>query len=116
MQTRTADSTRMQQCIRECLDCYAVCEQMAANHCLEQGGRHVEPHHFRLMMNCAEICRTAAHFMLTSSVLHARTCAVCAETCEMCADSCAQLDGMEDCVQACRRCAESCREMAGESA
>jgi hypothetical protein len=103
----------MQQCIEECLHCYRICTQTAMNHCLETGGRHVEPTHFRLMRNCAEICRTSADFMLSNSPLHARICAACAEVCDACADSCEQLGEMDECVQACRACAQSCHQMAG---
>jgi hypothetical protein len=85
---------------------------MAMTHCLDEGGPHVEPNHFRLMMACAEICRTSAHFMLLNSPHHKHICAECAEICEECAKDCEQLDGMEECVTACRRCAESCRQMA----
>lgn len=105
-------SAKMQDCIDECLRCYQVCLRMAMNHCLETGGEHVEPKHFRLMMACAEICRTAAHFMLISSPHHKHTCGECAEICEECAKDCERLSGMEECVHACRRCAESCRRMA----
>jgi hypothetical protein len=104
---------QMRQCIQECLQCYQTCKHEAMNHCLETGGKHVEPTHFRLMMNCAEICRTAADFMLGNSQLHARICAACAEVCDACAQSCEQVGDMDECVQACRRCAESCRQMAG---
>jgi hypothetical protein len=102
----------MQACIDECLRCYAVCLGTAMGHCLETGGEHVAPPHFRLMMACAEICRTAAHFMLIGSRHHKHVCAECAEICEECARDCERLDGMEECVAACRRCAESCRKMA----
>ena len=105
-------SREMQSCVDECLRCYAVCLQMAMNHCLEVGGEHVQPKHFRLMMACAEMCRTAAHFMLIGSEHHKHTCAECAEICEECAKDCERLGGMEDCVAACRRSAESCRKMA----
>lgn len=54
----------MQARIDECLRCFQTCLGTAMTHCLEQGGRHVELTHFRLLMACAEICRTAAHFML----------------------------------------------------
>ena len=57
-------SPKMQACIDECLRCYQTCLGMASNHCLEVGGRHVEPAHFRLMLACAETCRTSAHLML----------------------------------------------------
>jgi hypothetical protein len=49
-----------QDCIEDCLRCYRVCFEMAMTHCLEHGGRHVEPGHFRIMMACAEICRLRA--------------------------------------------------------
>ena len=103
----------MKQCVEKCLECYKVCRESAMNHCLQTGGEHVEPHHFRLMINCADICATAADFMLSNSELHARICAACAEVCEACARSCEELGGMDDCVRACRACAESCRKMAG---
>jgi hypothetical protein len=102
----------MQDCIDTCLDCYCVCLSTAMRHCLEAGGKHVEPKHFQLMMACAEICRTAAHFMLIGTPHHKHTCRECAEICRECAKDCAQLDGMEECVEACEECAESCENMA----
>lgn len=107
-----AMSQEMQQCIQECLNCHRVCLQEAMNHCLEMGGKHTEANHFRLMINCAEICQTSANFLLSNSPLHKRTCAVCAEVCEACAQSCERVGDMAECVEACRRCAESCRRMA----
>ena len=103
---------QMQQCIQECLSCHSTCLQEAMNHCLEMGGKHIEPNHFRLMINCAEICQTSANFMLSGSDLHKLTCGVCAQVCEACAQSCEQVGEMDECVQACRRCAQSCQQMA----
>jgi hypothetical protein len=103
----------MQQCVDDCLRCYQTCLHEAMTHCLETGGKHVEPTHFRLMLNCAELCRTAADFMLSDSPLHGRVCAACAEVCDACARSCEQVGDMNDCVSACRNCADSCRRMAG---
>lgn len=105
-------SQEMQNCIEECLNCHRICLQEAMNHCLETGGKHLEPTHFRLMMNCAEICQTSANFMLSGSQYHKLTCDACAQICEACAQSCEQVGDMEECVQACRSCAESCRKMA----
>lgn len=99
-------------CIDTCNQCHQVCLQTAMNHCLESGGKHVEPEHFRLMLNCAEICQTAANFMLMNSLYHNRVCQVCSEICDACASSCEQIEGMEDCVRICRECAENCRKMA----
>jgi hypothetical protein len=102
----------MAACIKECQACYATCLGTAMTHCLEAGGEHVAPQHFRLIMACAEICQTSAHFMLLMSPLHKQTCRICAEICEECARDCERLGDMQECVDACRRCAESCRRMA----
>ena len=102
---------QMQECIAQCLQCYQTCLHEAMNHCLEAGGKHVEPRHFRLMIDCAELCRTAAHFMLSSNELHQRVCAVCAEVCDACAKNCESVGDMDECVEVCRKCADSCRSM-----
>lgn len=44
-------SKDMQACINECLRCYQTYLSRAMTHCLETGGKHVEPAHFRLMMH-----------------------------------------------------------------
>lgn len=98
----------MQACIEACSHCHQVCLQTAMNHCLETGGKHVEADHFRLMMNCAEICQTSANFQLSSSHFQQRLC----EVCEACAADCEKIGGMDECVKACKKCAESCRKMA----
>ncbi len=48
-------SSEMKQCIENCLACYSECLSMAMGHCLEMGGQHTEPAHFKLMMACAEM-------------------------------------------------------------
>ncbi|WP_337268252.1 four-helix bundle copper-binding protein [Oryzifoliimicrobium ureilyticus] len=105
-------SDDMKRCVELCLACYSTCTSTAMNHCLETGGEHVESHHFRLMMACAEICRTAAHFMLIDSDHHKHVCRECAEICGLCAADCERLGGMEHCVDICRKCTASCRKMA----
>ncbi|HWU64491.1 MAG TPA: four-helix bundle copper-binding protein [Ensifer sp.] len=103
---------KMRDCVEACLHCYSTCLHMAMSHCLEAGGKHTEPAHFRLMMACAEMCRTSAHFMLIGTEHHRHTCRECAEICDQCAKDCERIGDMQDCVEACRRCAESCRAMA----
>ncbi len=94
------------------MQCHRVCQQTALNHCLEAGGAHVEPAHYRLMLNCAEICQTSANFQLGSSSFSAQVCGVCAEVCLACAMSCKKVGGMSDCVEACDHCAQTCAKMA----
>ncbi|MGK9166083.1 four-helix bundle copper-binding protein [Inquilinus limosus] len=105
-------STDIRSCIDECTRCYQICLSTSMLHCLEAGGKHVEPAHFRLITACAELCRAAAHVMLTGTEHHRRVCSACAEICEACATDCERIGDMQDCVDACRRCAASCRKMA----
>lgn len=105
-------SAEMRACIEECLRCHTTCLSMAMGHCLEAGGKHVEPGHFKLMMACSEMCQTSANQMMIGTRHHQHTCRECAEICEECAQSCEAVGGMDECVRQCRACAESCRKMA----
>jgi len=107
-------SSEMSRCVDICLSCYRTCLQTAMDHCLEMGGEHVEPKHFRLMMTCAEICRTSAHVMLIGTPHHKHTCAECAEICSESANDCERIGGMAECVTQCRACANACREMVAQ--
>ena len=106
----------MRQCIRRCLDCHSICMETVV-HCLGLGGKHADPAHIRLLMDCAQICQTSADFMLRGSELHTRTCGVCAEICRQCADDCRRIgvddETMKRCADACNICAKSCESMAG---
>jgi hypothetical protein len=113
-QTAHPMSEALSQCIEACEHCHGVCLE-TITHCLQMGGKHADPAHIRLLMDCAEICQTSANFMLRTSDLHARTCGVCADICERCAQDCARFTEdamMQQCAEACRSCARSCREMA----
>ena len=101
----------MQNCIESCKACHDVCLQTAMTDCLETGGTHVEPDHFRLMLNCAELCQTSANFMLSNSSMHAVVCAACADVCNACAASCDRVGDMDACADTCRRCATDCATM-----
>lgn len=111
MASHTMHLKDMQPCIEACTTCHATCLQTAMNHCLNTGGKHVGADHFRLMMDCAEICQTSANLQLSSSSFHVALCGICADVCEACAKSCEAIGGMEDCVKACRDCAASCRKI-----
>lgn len=103
----------VQLCIKDCTECGNICEE-TISYCLQQGGRHVEPHHMKLLIDCAEICRASQNFMLRNSTFSAAICTVCGDVCTQCADSCAQFTGdtmMQDCAEVCRRCASSCQRM-----
>ena len=88
----------MQACIEESLRCHSTRLGTAMSRCLEAGGKHVEPSHFKLMLACAEMCQTSANMMLIGKPHHEHTCGECAEICEECAKSCEQVGDMDDCV------------------
>jgi hypothetical protein len=102
-----------QKCVRECLDCFAACEQTIAG-CLRKGGRHAAFEHIRALLDCAESCHTAVSMMMRQSVFQDRQCDLCADLCDSCADSCERLAddrAMRVCADICRRCASICRRM-----
>ena len=115
--TATKHTMTMEECLAACTRCYEVCLQ-TINHCVTQGGDHATPHHIRMLMDCAEICRTSMNFLIRGSQYHGFTCFVCAEICRACAEDCERFKGdraMQECAEACRRCEESCKMMALES-
>jgi hypothetical protein len=104
----------METCIERCTECHRVCLE-TVQHCLKLGGEHAAPAHIRLLLDCADICRTSAGFMIRDSDMHGYTCAACAAICERCAQDCERFpddEQMKRCAEICRACAESCREMA----
>ncbi len=116
--TMTQMSQDLDQCIKDCLDCYKTCIT-TMSHCLEKGGKHAEAKHIVLLKDCADICRTSAEFMLRNSGKSERICLICSDICMECATSCDRLaddDQMRECANICRRCADSCRRMAETAA
>jgi hypothetical protein len=104
-----------QECIKACIRCHQICLDTVANYCLERGGRHAHVHHVRAMLDCAEICTTAANFLLRGSPQHGLTCKLCAEVCARCAESCEDMgddETMAACAKSCRNCQDSCAQMA----
>lgn len=106
--------TRMQQAIANASACASSCLE-SINYCIHMGGKHVQPLHLALLLDCAKICEMSADYMLRESEFHGPICGVCADICDRCAESCDQFRGddqMKDCAEKCRSCSDSCREMA----
>jgi hypothetical protein len=103
----------MRRCIQECLSCFSTCEQTLA-HCLRKGGRHAAVDHVKLLLDCAETCRTSAAMMSRESAFHQRQCLMCADVCKACEESCEEFGDdaqMKACADACRSCSNACRAM-----
>lgn len=112
--TPTGNAGSVNDCKELCRTCQITCQETLTGHCLEMGGEHVEKEHVKLMLDCIDICGTAAGFMDRGSSYHSYVCGACAEICEACADSCAALEGdtMKACADICRQCAAACSAMA----
>lgn len=107
------DNKELQQCAKECLDCYQKCVE-TIRHCLTKGGKHAAPDHIRMLTDCLEVCRTSADFLLRGSPFHRETCGACAEICRTCAADCRRFGddkAMLACAEACERCAKSCDKL-----
>lgn len=96
-------------CIHACEEAHDICVH-EVHDCLKKGGKHADPAHIGLLLDCATICHAAEDLMLRHSPMHDSTCRACAEICEACAKSCEEI-GDTDCAEACRKCAASCRSM-----
>lgn len=103
----------LRPCILQCWECRDTCQSLLYNHCLVEGGPHVERRHVTLMTDCVAVCQAAADAMTRNSPVHTAICAACAEVCDACAASCDAIDGeeMRHCAIVCRACAKSCRDM-----
>ena len=99
------------ECLRNCTECHNVCLQTVVSSDVV-GKIGVEDQ--KLLLNCAELCRTCADFLNTGSAHHRVVCGACAELCAACAQMCERsgIGVMRQCAQVCRRCEDSCRRMA----
>jgi hypothetical protein len=104
-------------CVELCIDCHDACLK-AIRHCLRKGGRHGDPRHLGLLMDCAEICRINADFLDRGSERQGLLGPLCLEVCERCVHICEAFLGdvtLRQCADICWTCAESCRRLAGSA-
>ncbi len=109
----TGDSmiqVEMQECIQDCLDCHRVCMDTAESY-RQAGNDQAQMQHITMLLDCAEMCLTTAHFMQHNSPLYGYICQACAQVSTHCAGEC-DLKGDTDTANACRKCAWSCGQMA----
>ena len=112
--TFKSHTAEVQACIDNCFECYRACEQLIP-YCLGQGGEHSGRHHILSLLTCADMCRTAGHFMMWNSDLHTKACGLCTEVCRRCAEDCESMADdklMQACADICKKCADSCKKMA----
>ncbi|MGZ3769512.1 MAG: four-helix bundle copper-binding protein [Bdellovibrio sp.] len=103
----------LEKCINDCLECHRACEQTIP-YCLQEEKLLSSRELIQILSNCADICRTSAHFMMWNSTFHKRTCEICSEVCAKCAQECEHFPNdpiLKTCAEICRRCFYSCQKM-----
>jgi len=113
MSSKVMAEKMIMDCIGATTRCANECQE-SIDYCLRQGGKHVQPHHMKSMVDCAEVCRICDDYLLRRSEHMREICEICADVCETCAESCSGMTGdkkMEECADVCNRCAEACRNM-----
>ncbi|HEY1015252.1 MAG TPA: hypothetical protein VGE07_21280 [Herpetosiphonaceae bacterium] len=101
-----------QACIDACLDCHAVCMD-AALRCL-QADPAADAGLVRMLLDCAELCRTNAELMRADDDLLEETCMACGILYEHFARECDLLAGdpvLRRCAEAIRACVEACENL-----
>ncbi len=109
-------SQQIKDCIEACGQCAKTCLETLP-YCAMKGGKHAEPHHLGLLMDCANVCEISVKLMLNHSDYQHRFCELCAEICTQCAEDCGQFtedEMMKKCALTCRSCADACREMSSK--
>jgi hypothetical protein len=106
--------SRFDACIEACNGCADACDHCATA-CLKEDDVKSMAACIARDIDCAQLCRLAAGFMVRGSPLSSTLCLACAEVCEACGDECAKHPAghCQECAQACHRCAQECRNMAG---
>lgn len=108
-QHRPNEQIEIQQCIQNCLECHKTCMQMAEEDRRSRDD-HATKEHIQMMLDCAEICLTTAHFLQHGSALAGYVVQACAQVTTICANECEQA-GHTDCANACRNAAWSCTQL-----
>ena len=96
--------------IAACYACATVCDRCAIA-CFEDEDPQAMAHCIALVMDCAQMCRTAAGLMSRHSDFVDLVCEACADICSACAAECRRhtTRHCRQCAEACLRCANLCQ-------
>lgn len=101
-----------ERCIDALQACYAACMRNVSYGNVKKSGP-IQEEHVRLMLDCAEMCQTAANFLIRESDHYLRICREAAEICKDLASSCEGVDGMDGIRSTCDECVSVCRVIVG---
>jgi hypothetical protein len=99
--------------IAVCYSSAAICDRCAIA-CFDGDDPWTMARCIGLVMDCAQLCRSAAVMMSRHSEFADTICEACAEVCTACASECTLHDvkHCRQCAEACARCARMCRAVA----
>jgi hypothetical protein len=105
-----------EEAIQDCLECHRVCVRTFGHLlALEPDAELATPEQLNLLVDCADICRMAADYMMRFSEFNVRAADLCCEICRRCQQLCELPSGEDpvvlECVSACARCANSCKRV-----
>jgi hypothetical protein len=104
-------SDEAKACIDACSACHDVCMETTAWLRMQGPGDEGQ---IGGLLDCAELCRLTANFLMRDSPLHSMACFLCADACRHAARDCERFDEdrMRKTAEACRRTADHCRRSA----
>lgn len=110
--TLMAPNAHYQTCIDACHKCMQLCQE-CFRLCLTEPDVNKRDHCIVDLVDCAEICATAAASMARRSYHVEHICDLCATICDECASECSKFNDehCRMCADACRQCANECRRM-----
>jgi len=99
--------------IAACYACATTCDRCAVA-CFDAEDPQAMARCIGLVMDCAQMCRSAAALMARHSEFVDTICDACADICSACAVECRHHTARQcrQCAEACARCATVCRDVA----
>lgn len=110
--TLMAPNMQYQTCIDACNKCSQLCYE-CFRLCLTEPDVKAREHCITDLVDCAQICATAASSMAMRGHHVDQICSLCATICDECANECSKFSDQHSkmCADTCRQCASECRKM-----
>lgn len=101
---------QMQLSADHCLECFRACSEAMA-HTIDLRRQHWEHEHYRILLDCIDVCKTTAGFLIRQSDYYKDICSVCALICKETTKCCQEFGNDPFMLKAgdiASKCAKSC--------
>lgn len=108
----TTKTDKYQDCILSCNKCAQACYE-CFDACLHEQDVAKRTDCMHSLVECAQMCQTAAATMAMSGKFARENCMLCAKVCEECSRHCEMHNDehCQICAEVCRDCAKECQKM-----